>query len=189
MPKRTLRIRCRVLCILVVSAWVIHGCLAPAFGQKRVPPVVASLRVESASLRLGDVADVTLRLTALAPVDRAEAMVIVPAQMEFVSGDRGWTGPMTANQVVEIRLRLRVVDPGTYTLGARVVMVAAGGGLEEIAGAVLYFVATPSQVTWGPASLPAPSGGSQGTRGLGTPGVAVPETPTPGARRMTVPRP
>jgi hypothetical protein len=102
-------------------------------------------------------------------------MVIVPAQMEFVSGDRGWTGPMTADQVAEIRLRLRVVDPGTYTLGARVVMVPAGGRSEEIAGAVLYFVATPSEVTWGPASLPAP-GGSQGTRGLGTPGVAVPET-------------
>jgi hypothetical protein len=167
--------------VLAVSAALIQGCAAPASGQKRIPPVMASLRVEQTALQLGDVADVTLRLTALAQVSRAEALVIVPPQMELVSGDRSWTGSMAANQGEELKLRLRLVQAGQFVLGARVVMLPMGGKSEETAGAVLYFVATPSQVIWGadPASLPGWTESPQGTGATGTSGVAVPPLPGP----------
>ncbi len=170
--------------MLVASAWAIQGCLSAASGQKQIPPVMASLRIGQSQLHLGDVADVALRLAALAPVTRVEAVVIVPPQMAFVSGSRSWTGSMTANQVEEVRLRLRLVDPGRYTLGARVAMVPGGGTSEETAGAVLYFLVSPSQVVWGPdaTSLPGWSEPFQGAGGSATPGIAVPQAPTPSLR-------
>ena len=167
--------------MLVASAWAIQGCLPSASGQKRIPPVMASLRVEQAQLHLGDIADVTLHLAALAPVSQVEAVVIVPPQMAFVSGTRSWNGSMAANQVVEVRLRLRLVESGRFPLGARVTMVPRGGTSEETAGAVLFFLVTPSQVIWGadPASLPGSPEVSQGMGGSATPGIAVPQAPTP----------
>ncbi len=182
MPVRSLWFPLGIGGAIVASAWAIQGCLSTASAQKRIPPVTASLRVEQAQLHLGDIADVTLRLAALAPATRVEAVVILPPQMAFVSGSQSWTGSMTANQVEEVRLRLRLVAPGRYTLGARVAMAPGGGASEETAGAVLYFLVTPSRVIWGPdpASLPASPEAPQGTAGSATPGAAVPQAPTPG---------
>jgi len=148
--------------VLLMAVTMLHGCAASAFGQKRIPAVKASVHIAQNTLRLGDVAEVTLRLTALAEVRRAEASFILPAEMEFVSGDRSWQGPMLADQVEEVRLRLRLVRSGTYTLGGRVVILRKGGGPEEVAGAVLYFRATPSSVTWGqePNQVPMSPAGS-----------------------------
>lgn len=105
-------------------------------------PVVGAAFVGTvpASISLGTVVNLTLRIRAAADATDVNVEVLPETGVEIVSGSPSWSGALAANQTVDLPLSIRFIASGDYTLGARVTSRLQRG--VQVSGTSLSIIAS-----------------------------------------------
>jgi hypothetical protein len=132
----------------ILLALTIAACIPGAgMATKVQPPVGLSFSLPAGTS--GMLHDTELDLTVHASLDLPQVKVELrlPPEIQLTSGLQSWTGALRGGKERRFALRVRVVQPGEFTLGASA-KIMDGTYKGRVAGAVLYIHATPSVVRW-----------------------------------------
>lgn len=65
---------------------------------------------------LGEITELTMKLTSSENVDNVTAQIILPNELELINGNLSWNNNLIANQTIELRALVKVVKEGNLTV-------------------------------------------------------------------------
>jgi len=132
----------------ILLALTIAACTPGAgLATKVEPPVALSFSLPAGTSGMRQDTDLDLTVHASLELPQVKVELRLPPQIQLTSGLQSWTGALRAEERQRFALRVRVVQPGDFTLGASA-EIMDGEYKGKVAGTVLYIHATPSQVRW-----------------------------------------
>ncbi len=136
----------RLLVASIVGLSLAHA------ADKPQPVVVGWWQGVPATAPLNRAIDLTLRVSASRDAPDLLVDILPTAGVEIVGGDAPWAGSLSKGQTRDLRVSVRFVADGTWTLGASI--ANRSRELPQVAGTVLTIVARNGIATLTPQSRP-----------------------------------